>query len=237
MNVRLTLKPIAAVARCARIASMPPALLRPASLRLYSSGASSTSSGNNNGSGDSSSNNNAQNAAPSDAASNASDAADAHKKALEEKDKQIVQLQDSFRRALADAENVRQRTRKEIEDKQNFAIQKFAKELLSTADILAMALDSVPEAERSGSNDHLKNLYTGVSMTRAELLKTLKQFGVVPFDPIGEKFDPNLHQALFQAPVPGKEPGSIFQVTKVGYKIHERVLRPAQVGVVTDGTQ
>ncbi|KAH6568457.1 hypothetical protein BASA83_010487 [Batrachochytrium salamandrivorans] len=160
--------------------------------------------------------------------------ADAHLKVLAEKDAEIAQLQDVYRRALADAENVRQRTRKEIEEKQSFAIQKFAKELLNTADILSMALDAVPAAERSAAsgNSALQNLYTGVSMTRAELLKTLKQFGVEPYDPAGKKFDHNLHQALFQAPVPGKEPGSIFQVTKIGYMLHDRVLRPAQVGVV-----
>ncbi|KAJ1340279.1 hypothetical protein BSLG_005105 [Batrachochytrium salamandrivorans] len=103
--------------------------------------------------------------------------ADAHLKVLAEKDAEIAQLQDVYRRALADAENVRQRTRKEIEEKQSFAIQKFAKELLNTADILSMALDAVPAAERSAAsgNSALQNLYTGVSMTRAELLKTLKQ--------------------------------------------------------------
>ncbi|OAJ41911.1 hypothetical protein BDV3_006299 [Batrachochytrium dendrobatidis] len=159
---------------------------------------------------------------------------DAHIKALAEKDAQIAQLQDMYRRALADAENVRQRTRKEIDEKQSYAIQKFAKELLNTADILTMALDSVPAAERSekSTNSHLKDLYTGVSMTRVELLKTFKQFGVESYNPDGEKFDHNLHQALFQASVPGKEPGVVFQVTKVGYKLHDRVLRPAQVGVV-----
>ncbi|KAL2913009.1 GrpE, mitochondrial [Polyrhizophydium stewartii] len=175
-------------------------------------------------------------AADAGAGAGAADAAKALKKTLEEKDKQISHLQGLYRRALADAENLRQRTRKEIEDKQTFAIQKFAKELLNTADILAMALDAVPEAERAGasSNAHLKNLYTGVSMTRAELLKTFKQFGVEAYNPINEKFDHNLHQALFQAPMPGKEPGTVFQVTKVGYKIHDRVLRPAQVGVVRE---
>ena len=152
---------------------------------------------------------------------------------LVEKDKQISQLQDLYRRALADAENVRQRTRKELEDKQLFAIQKFAKELLSTVDVLKMALDAVDESHRK-DNEHLNNLYVGVGMTQKELLKTLKQFGVESFDPQGERFDPNMHQALFQAAVADKEPGTIFQVTKIGYKIHERILRPAQVGVVKE---
>ena len=137
---------------------------------------------------------------------------------------------------MADAENVRQRTRKELEDKEAFAIQKFAKELLDTADILTMALDAVPEKERGNeaTNTELKNLYTGVNMTRSELLKTFKKFGVEPFDPKGEKFDPNLHTALFQAPIQGQEPGTIFQVTKIGYKIKDRILRSAQVGGVKE---
>ncbi|KAJ3076214.1 GrpE protein 1, mitochondrial [Quaeritorhiza haematococci] len=158
------------------------------------------------------------------------------KASLEEKTKQVAELQDLYRRALADMENTRQRTRKEVEQTSVYAIQKFAKDLLDTADVLQMALNAVPEAERSESstNKALKDLYTGVSMTRAELLKAFKRHGVVPYDPTGEKFDPNLHQAMFQAPVPGKEAGTVFQTTKIGYKLNERVLRPAQVGVVTD---
>jgi len=138
-------------------------------------------------------------------------------------------------------ENVRQRTRKEVENTAAYAIGKFAKDLLTTTDILSMALAAVPEEYRKEDKDskdpsspssHLQNLYTGVDMTRKELLKTLARHGVKSFNPIGEKFDPNMHQALFQAPVPGKEPGTVFQVSKDGYTINDRVLRPAQVGIV-----
>ncbi|TPX71706.1 hypothetical protein SpCBS45565_g00771 [Spizellomyces sp. 'palustris'] len=155
---------------------------------------------------------------------------------LAEKDKQIAALQDMYRRALADAENVRQRARKEVAETKEFAINKFAKDLLSTADVLELALKAVPETERgeNASNQHLKDLYTGVAMTRSNLMTTFKRFGIEPFEPLGETFDPNLHEALFQAPIPGKEPGTVFDVAKTGYKLGSRILRPAQVGVVQD---
>lgn len=131
-------------------------------------------------------------------------------------------------------ENLRQRTAKEVTNIKDYAIQKFAKELLDTADILSMAIKNVPadQITEASTNTHLKSLHTGVSMTRDELLKTFKRYGVEPFDPINQKFDPNLHQANFQVPMPGKEPGTVFDVQKIGYMIKGRVLRPAQVGVV-----
>ncbi|KAJ3267926.1 GrpE protein 1, mitochondrial [Borealophlyctis nickersoniae] len=150
---------------------------------------------------------------------------------LAEKDKQIVALQDSYRRALADAENVRQRSRKEVEAAAAYAMTRFAKDLLETADVLTLALKSVPESEKT-TNEALRNLYEGVDMTKTVLLKTFGRFGVEPYEPVGEKFDPNWHEAIFQAPVEGKEPGTVMACMKTGYKIQDRVLRPAQVGVV-----
>ncbi len=155
---------------------------------------------------------------------------------LEEKEKQIKALQDLYRRALADAENIRQRSKREIDDTAAYSIQKFAKDLLDTSDFLSMALKSVPEAERSesSSNKALKDLYTGVQLTRNELHHIFKKYGIEESDPMGEKFDPNIHSALFQAPMAGKEPGTIFSVQKTGFKILGRVLRAAQVGVVSE---
>ncbi|KAF9379111.1 Mitochondrial matrix cochaperone [Podila verticillata] len=134
------------------------------------------------------------------------DAKSAHEEALAAKDKQLAEVKDRLLRTLADMENLRQRTAKE----------------------------NVPQEEvaETSTNAHLKNLHTGVSMTRDELLKTFKRYGVEPYDPINEKFDPNLHQANFQVPMPGKEPGTVFDVQKIGFMIKGRVLRPAQVGVV-----
>ncbi|KAF9573523.1 Mitochondrial matrix cochaperone [Mortierella alpina] len=166
------------------------------------------------------------------------DQADNGKAALEEalaaKDKQLLDCKDRLLRTLADMENLRTRTAKEVANSKDYSIQKFAKDLLDTADILTLAIKNVPQEEiaESSANTHLKNLHTGVSMTRDELLKTLKRYGVESFDPMNEKFDPNLHQANFQVPMPGKEPGTVFDVQKIGFMIKGRVLRPAQVGVV-----
>ncbi|OZJ01742.1 hypothetical protein BZG36_05187 [Bifiguratus adelaidae] len=157
---------------------------------------------------------------------------------LAEKDKQISEFKDAYVRCLADQENLRNRTRKEIETTKEYAIQKFATELLDTADILGMALTAVPEAYRGeaktddASNEThatLTNLYTGVRMTETELLKTLSRHGVERYWPEGEVFDPNLHQAVFQAPIADKTPGTIFAVQKAGFKMKSRVLRPAQM--------
>ncbi|KAG1468240.1 hypothetical protein G6F56_003950 [Rhizopus delemar] len=160
------------------------------------------------------------------------------KKLLAEKDKKISEIQ----------ENLRERSRREIETTKEFAIQKFAKDLLDTVDILNMALNAVPNELRTKSAameselakdtekvvDQLTNLYTGVSMTESELMKALNRHGVERLNPEGDAFDPNQHQALFQAPMPGKEPGIIFAVQKMGYSLKGRVIRPAQVGVVAE---
>ncbi|KAJ3318384.1 GrpE protein, mitochondrial [Boothiomyces sp. JEL0866] len=155
---------------------------------------------------------------------------------LKKKDHEIAELKDLYRRALADAENVRIRTRKEIQDKEAYAIQKFAKDLLDTADVLTLALNAVPENERGENklNPELGKLYTGVELTRKELWKVFQQYGITHYDPLGEKFDYNLHTALFQSVVEGKEPGTIIHVDKIGYKIKDRILRPANVGVVKE---
>lgn len=170
------------------------------------------------------------------------------KKLLSEKDKKIAELQDAYIRCLADQENLRERSRRDIEQTKEYAIQKFAKDLLDTVDILNMALKAVPtELREKGEHleselvkdaekvmEQMSSLYTGVSMTESVLVKTLQRHGVERHNPEGEAFDPNLHQALYQAPIPGKEAGTIFDVQKLGYTLKGRVLRPAQVGVVSD---
>ncbi|KAI9176181.1 GrpE, mitochondrial [Blastocladiella emersonii ATCC 22665] len=153
---------------------------------------------------------------------------------LKDKDVKLSELTDHYRRALADAENLRERTKREVEHAHQFAVQKFAKDLLSIADVLALALDSVKPDALAASKD-LKNLHEGLTLTSDELHKTFHRHGVERIDAVeGDKFDHNLHQALFQAPVPGREPGTLLQVAKAGYMLKGRVLRPAQVGVVQD---
>jgi len=93
----------------------------------------------------------------------------------------------------------------------------------------------VPEAARTGGESALlKDLWQGVSMTHQGVERTLGRFGITPFDPTGEPFNPSQHEALYQAPVPGKEPGSVLECSKLGFMIKGRVLRAAQVGVVQE---
>ncbi|KAJ1980652.1 GrpE, mitochondrial [Dimargaris verticillata] len=175
----------------------------------------------------------ASNAKPTEETKGENSAADTQAESAEVKlQKQLAEVKDHYLRCLADMENLRQRTKKEVEHTAMFAIGKFAKELLDTVDILGLALKSVPEAEHSNqANKTLGDLYRGVSMTQTELLKTLKRHGVEQFDPIDEEFDPNKHQAMYQVDLPDKKPGVVISVEKSGYMIHGRVMRPAQVGV------
>lgn len=99
------------------------------------------------------------------------------------------------------------------------------------ADILEKATESVPKEEVTSNNPHLKNLYDGLVMTEVQIQKVFTKHGLVKLNPDGLKFDPYEHEALFHAPMEGKEPGSVAVVTKVGYKLHGRTLRPALVGV------
>ncbi|KAJ1214009.1 hypothetical protein NDU88_001637 [Pleurodeles waltl] len=159
----------------------------------------------------------------------------ADKELVEEKAKledKLNELTDKYKRALADTENLRQRSQKLIDEAKIYGIQSFCKDLLEVADILEKATESVPKEEIKADNPHLKNLYEGLVMTEVQMQKVLKKHGVLKLNPVGAKFDPYEHEALFHAPVEGKEPGTVALVTKVGYKLYERTLRPALVGVV-----
>ena len=129
-------------------------------------------------------------------------------------------------------ENVRRRMQKQIDDQKLFGIQGFCKDLLEVADILGTATDAVPK-EALKENKHLSSLYDGLLMTNTHLTKVFTKHGLIQIIPNeGDKFDPNIHEALFQQErVSGKEPGTIGTITKTGYKLHERTLRPTLVGV------
>ena len=120
---------------------------------------------------------------------------------------------------------------KQSEDARLFGIQGFSKDLLEVADILEKATTSVPQDEIT-KNVHLKSLFEGLEMTGVQLQKVFTKNGLERLEPVDEKFDPFSHEALFQQPFPGKENGTVAVVTKVGYKLHGRTLRPALVGVV-----
>ena len=146
----------------------------------------------------------------------------------------------------ADFLNLQRNSAREKEQTRDFAITRFAGDLLETVDVLSLALKSVPpealtppaEAPQpngtKGHDAHLRDLHQGVEITQRQLLSTLFKYNVKPFDPTGDVFDPNLHEALYQAPIPGKTPGTIVDCQKIGYKIKDRVLRAASVGVVQD---
>ncbi|KAJ1900121.1 GrpE, mitochondrial [Kickxella alabastrina] len=157
-------------------------------------------------------------------------------KSVTEKDAKLKELKDAYLRSLADAENIRMRSKTEVDNTKVFAIQKFAKDLLDTIDILELALKHVPKGDLVDkiANKTLVDLHEGVEMTKSNLLKTLERHGVESFDPIDKPYDPNTSHALYQAPIAGKTPGDVFNVEKRGYIINGRVLRPAQVGVVLD---
>ncbi|CAG5929524.1 unnamed protein product [Menidia menidia] len=153
---------------------------------------------------------------------------------MEEKSQLEGQLKDmteKYKRALADTENLRTRSQRMIDDAKLYGIQGFCKDLLEVADILEKATESVPKEEVTSQNPHLKNLYDGLVMTEIQIQKVFTKHGLVKLNPEGQKFDPYEHEALFHAPIEGKEPGSVAVVTKVGYKLHGRTLRPALVGV------
>ncbi|WP_052046170.1 nucleotide exchange factor GrpE [Candidatus Paracaedibacter symbiosus] len=142
---------------------------------------------------------------------------------------ELEKMKDQWMRALAEGENSRRRAAKEREDTQKFAISNFARELLSVADNLRRALDNCPPTEEL--SEATKSLVTGVDMTEKELLSILERQGVKKLNPLYEKFDPNFHQAMFEVETGEHESGKIIQVLQHGYVLHERLLRPALVGV------
>ncbi|THU91151.1 GrpE-domain-containing protein [Dendrothele bispora CBS 962.96] len=173
---------------------------------------------------------------------------------LKAKEAEVVDLTGRLRYLQADFINLQRNTAREKEQTRDFAITRFASDLLETVDVLSLALKSIPPSalsppssespsSSSSSSDspseksplaYLQELHHGVEMTQRQLLQTLFKYNVKPFDPTGDKFDPNLHEALYQAPIPGKEPGTVIDCQKMGYMIKERVLRAAQVGVAQE---
>ncbi len=155
-------------------------------------------------------------------------------KAIADLEQQVKDLKDNLLRSLAEQENTRRIAKRDVEQARSFAISSFAKSLLETSDNLSRALDAVPEELRHDHDHHpvLATLYEGITMTDDGLTKAFTKNGLEKFGVAGEKFDPNLHEALFEYPDPAGEPGSIGQVMKKGFMLNQRVLRPAEVGVV-----
>ncbi|CAH0478625.1 unnamed protein product [Peronospora belbahrii] len=152
-------------------------------------------------------------------------------KELSEKNKE---MNDRLLRALADAENVRRISRIDVNNAREFAISKFAKALLDVSDNLKRAHESidVESLEPNKQWDAIKMLHEGVVMTENQLQKVFREFKINQVGAVGDKFDPNVHDALFEYEDASKEAGSVGQLMKTGYLLNERVIRPAQVGVV-----
>src|SRR5712692_4988220 len=148
---------------------------------------------------------------------------------------ELADTKDRLLRALAETENVRRRFQREREDAQKYAISGFAKDLLSAVDNLRRALDAVPEAEVTDART--RSLLDGVAVTERELLAALERHGVRRIDPKGERFDHNFHQAIFEAERPGAPAGTVIEVLQPGYVLHDRLLRPAMVGVAKGGAK
>ncbi|KAL9030717.1 MAG: hypothetical protein Q9196_001189 [Gyalolechia fulgens] len=170
------------------------------------------------------------------------------KKELEAKNREIIELKDRYLRSVADFRNLQERTKRDIQSARDFAIQKFAADLIESIDNLDRALSTVPPPklapqnsdpdappEENTYNKDLANLYDGLKMTETILMGTLKKHGMERFDPSegeGELFNPNLHEATFQTKVEGKEDGKVFMTQQKGFLLNGRVLRAAKVGVV-----
>jgi molecular chaperone GrpE len=146
-----------------------------------------------------------------------------------------IELRDRLLRSLADMENLRKRTDREVADARLYGVTSFARDVLVVADNMRRALDAVSPELRENAQAGVKALIDGVDLTERELLKALEKNGVRQFTPQGEKFDPNLHQAMFEVPDASMPAGSVVQVMQPGYIIGERVLRPALVGVSKGG--
>jgi molecular chaperone GrpE len=146
-----------------------------------------------------------------------------------------AELKDRLLRAMAEMENLRRRTEKEVADTRQYAVSSFAREVLTVGDNLRRALDAVPAEQRKAAEGALSALLSGVELTERELLKILGKHGVTLVEPQGQKFDPNLHQAMFEVSDPSVPSGTVVSVMQPGYVIGDRVLRPAMVSVSKGG--
>ncbi|PQE32941.1 putative heat shock MGE1 precursor protein [Rutstroemia sp. NJR-2017a WRK4] len=168
---------------------------------------------------------------------------DPTKKELEAKNREIIDLKDKLLRSMAEFRNLQERTKRDMQAARDFAIQKFAKDLVDSVDNLDRALTTVPAEKLNTPQDQqtehqrdLISLYEGLKMTDNILMSTLKKHGLERFDPSveSEKFNPNEHEATFMTPMEGKENGTVFLTQQKGFKLNGRVLRAAKVGVVNN---
>lgn len=146
-----------------------------------------------------------------------------------------AELRDKYLRLAAEMDNLRRRTERDVKDAKSYSVAAFARDMLAVSDNLRRALDAIPAEALDGDDAGFKALVEGVEMTERGMLSALERHGVRKLDPMGEKFDPHLHQAMFEVPNAEVVNGTVVQVVQAGYTIGERVLRPAMVGVSKGG--
>jgi molecular chaperone GrpE len=149
--------------------------------------------------------------------------------------KEAADFRDRWMRALAEMENLRRRTEREVADARLYGVTGFARDMVGIADNLSRALEAVPPELRASAESDITALIEGVELTDRELAKVLEKHGVKKLNPKGQKFDPNFHQAMFEIPDASVPAGTVAQVVQEGYVIGDRVLRPALVGVAKGG--
>src|ERR1700744_5071354 len=151
--------------------------------------------------------------------------------------KEVAESRDKMLRTLAEMENLRTRTKREVSDAKTYGITGFARDVLEIADNLQRALDAVPAEAKAAADPGLKALMEGAELTERSPRNALEKNGVKKFDPAGEKFNPNFQQAMYEVPDASVPAGTVVQVVQAGYMIGERVLRPALVGVSQGGAK
>jgi len=166
--------------------------------------------------------------AAAETAAEATDPADALKA-------ENADLRDKLLRTVAEMENLRKRTEREISDTRSYAIAGFARDMLTATDSLSRALMVLPAEARDSADPTTKSLIEGIEMTEREMQRLLAKHGVKPIEAEGQKFDPHKHQAMFEVPDPSRPEGTVVQVVQAGFAIGDRVLRPAMVGIAKGG--
>ena len=150
-------------------------------------------------------------------------------------DRELADTKDRLLRTLAEMENLRKRTEREVADARLYGISAFARDVLTVADNMHLALEALDKELREKADSSVKALLDGVELTERALMNALEKHGVKRIDPVGQKFDPNKHQAMYEAENPSVPAGHVAQVIQSGYLIGDRVLRPALVAVSKAG--
>lgn len=150
---------------------------------------------------------------------------------------EVAALKDRILRTMADMENLRRRTEKEVADAKSYGVSSFARDMLTVADNLQRAQANLPAEARGDLSAPLKSFIEGVELTERDFLSRLARFGIKPIETTGQRFDPNRHEALFELPDPSVPSGTVVQEVETGYTIADRVLRPAKVGVARGGAK